>query len=55
MTTIDDVQSPADEERRKLLAGAAAAAGGVALAGASLPFLASLAPSERARAQGAPA
>ena len=54
MTTIDDVQSPADEERRKLLTGATAAAGGIALAGASLPFLASLAPSERARAQGAP-
>lgn len=54
MATIDDVQSPADEERRKLLAGATAAAGGVALAGASLPFLASLAPSERARALGAP-
>ena len=54
MTTIDDVQSPADEERRKLLTGATAAAGGIALAGASLPFLASLAPSERVRAQGAP-
>jgi len=54
MATIDAVQSPADEERRKLLTGATAAAGGIALAGASLPFLASLAPSERARAQGAP-
>ena len=54
MTTIDDVQSPADEERRNLLTGATAAAGGLALAGASLPFLASPAPSERARAQGAP-
>lgn len=36
MTTIDDVQSPADEERRKLLKSATAAAGGPALAGASL-------------------
>src|SRR3990172_7998298 len=53
MSTFDDVQSPADEERRKLLA-RATAAGGLALAGASLPFVASLAPSERARAQGAP-
>jgi len=45
MSTFDDVQSPADEERRKLLA-RATAAGGLALAGASLPFVASLAPSE---------
>jgi len=54
MSTIDDLQSPADEDRRKLLAGATAAAGGIALAGASLPFVASLWPSERAKAQGAP-
>ncbi|MGQ0651442.1 MAG: ubiquinol-cytochrome c reductase iron-sulfur subunit [Betaproteobacteria bacterium] len=39
---------------RRRLTQAAAAAGGLALAGASAPFLASLAPSERARAQGAP-
>lgn len=43
-----------DPERRKLLARTAAAAGGVAIAGASVPFLASLAPSERARSAGAP-
>lgn len=54
MATIDAVQSPADEERRKLLTSATAAAGGLALAGASLPFFASLAPSERAKALGAP-
>lgn len=54
MSTIEHLQSQADEERRKLLTGASAAAGGFALAGASLPFLASLAPSERAKAQGAP-
>ena len=54
MSTIEHAQFPVDEERRKLLTGATAAAGGLALAGASLPFLASFAPSERAKAQGAP-
>ena len=54
MSTIDHPQSLPDEERRRLLAGASAAAGGLALAGASVPFVASLWPSERARAQGAP-
>ncbi len=54
MSTIEHLQSPEDEERRQLLAGAAAAAGGLALAGASVPFVASLWPSERARAAGAP-
>ena len=39
---------------RRRLTQAATAAGGLAMAGASAPFLASLAPSERARAQGAP-
>ena len=53
MSTIDDVQSPADEERRKLLA-RATAAGGLALAGASLPSVASLPPRETARERGAP-
>lgn len=43
-----------DSQRRKLLVHGAAAAGGVAIAGASVPFLASLAPSERARSAGAP-
>ena len=54
MSTIDGVQTPADEDRRKLLVGATAAAGGLALAGANVPFVASLWPSERAKAQGAP-
>ena len=39
---------------RRRLTQATAAAGGLAIAGASVPFVASLAPSERARAQGAP-
>ena len=39
---------------RRRLTQATAAAGGLALGGAAAPFLASLAPSERARAQGAP-
>lgn len=41
-------------KRRKLLTTAAAAAGGLALGSAAYPFLASLAPSERAKALGAP-
>ena len=44
---------PPDLERRRLTQ-ATAAVGGLAIAGAAAPFLASLAPSERARAQGAP-
>ena len=54
MDKVENVLPLPDEDRRKLLAGASAAAGGLALAGASAPFLASLAPSERAKAQGAP-
>ena len=54
MSTIERVQLPADEARRKLLAGATAAADGLAMAGAGVPFVASLWPSERARAAGAP-
>ncbi len=54
MDKTEPVPSLRDEDRRKLLVGASAAAGGLALAGASAPFLASLAPSERARAAGAP-
>jgi ubiquinol-cytochrome c reductase iron-sulfur subunit len=44
---------PPDLSRRRLTQ-ATAAASGLAMAGAAAPFLASLAPSERARAQGAP-
>jgi len=40
--------------RREILLQATAATGGLALAAASVPFVASLFPSERARAQGAP-
>lgn len=43
-----------DNSRRKALVALTAAAGGVATAGAAIPFLASLAPSERAKAAGAP-
>ena len=54
MSTVDYPQSPVDEDRRELLAGATAVAGGLALAGAGVPFVASMWPSERARAAGAP-
>jgi len=47
----DDLFNP---KRRQILQQATAAAGGLTLAAASYPFLASLAPSERARAQGGP-
>ncbi len=49
---IDD-EGP-DLKRRALLTQATTAAGGLALAGAAVPFVASLLPSERARAFGAP-
>ena len=45
---------PDDIARRRTLVRLTAAAGGVAAAGAAVPFIASLAPSERARAAGAP-
>jgi ubiquinol-cytochrome c reductase iron-sulfur subunit len=45
---------PRDASRRKTLAALTAAAGGAALAGAAVPFLASLGPSERTKAAGAP-
>ena len=48
------ISGPADPRRRRLLVRATSAAGGAALAGAAVPFVASLAPSERARAQGGP-
>lgn len=54
MTSSDHGHDPADSARRRLLQYATAATGGLALAGASYPFLASLGPSERARAQGGP-
>jgi ubiquinol-cytochrome c reductase iron-sulfur subunit len=45
---------PEDAARRRTLVRLTAAAGSVAAAGAAVPFLASLAPSERAKAAGAP-
>lgn len=45
---------PKASARRRTLVRLSAAAGGVAAASAAIPFLASLAPSERARAAGAP-
>lgn len=45
---------PKGSARRRTLVRLTAAAGDVAAAGAAVPFLASLAPSERAEAAGAP-
>lgn len=50
----ESVQPVSDPERRKLLLAASSVAGGTALAAASIPFIASMNPSERARAAGAP-
>ncbi|MGE0874863.1 MAG: ubiquinol-cytochrome c reductase iron-sulfur subunit [Burkholderiales bacterium] len=46
--------NPEDATRRKLLVRLTAAVGGAATAGATVPFVASFAPSERAKAAGAP-
>ncbi len=54
LSSSEYANDPADIERRKLLARATGATGGLALAGAAYPFLASLWPSERARALGSP-
>jgi ubiquinol-cytochrome c reductase iron-sulfur subunit len=43
-----------DPDRRKILVAATGVAGGAALAAVSVPFIASMTPSERARAAGAP-
>lgn len=48
------VGSPPNPRRRKLLVAATSAAGGAGIAAASIPFIASMTPSERARAAGAP-
>ena len=50
----EDVHPYAPDIARRRLTQATAAVGGLAIAGASAPFIVSLAPSERARAQGAP-
>lgn len=46
--------SQVDQSKRRFLVTATAAAGGVAAAAVAVPFLASMAPSEKARAAGAP-
>jgi ubiquinol-cytochrome c reductase iron-sulfur subunit len=47
-------RNPDNAARRRALVRLTAAVGGVAAAGAAVPFVASLAPSERAKAAGAP-
>jgi ubiquinol-cytochrome c reductase iron-sulfur subunit len=53
MSSVSEISEVPDPERRVLLT-ATAAVSGLAIAGASYPFLISLGPSERARALGAP-
>lgn len=47
-------EDPSSTERRKLLVAATGILGGAGIAAASIPFIASMTPSERARAAGAP-
>lgn len=54
MTSATHSKKHPDLARRELLTQATAAAGGLALAGAAVPFVASMLPSERAKAFGAP-
>ena len=54
MSSSEYANGPTDSARRKILQQATTAVAGLALAGASYPFIASLAPSARARAQGGP-
>jgi len=54
MARVDSLDALPDIERRKLLVAATGAVGGAGLAAASIPFVASMNPSERARAGGAP-
>ncbi|HUF82513.1 MAG TPA: ubiquinol-cytochrome c reductase iron-sulfur subunit, partial [Burkholderiales bacterium] len=49
-----DIDGDGPDVTRRRLTQATAAVGGLVIAGASAPLLVSLAPSERARAQGAP-
>lgn len=53
-TAPEEPGAAPDPERRKMLVAATSVAGGVALAAVSVPFIASMNPSERARAGGAP-
>jgi ubiquinol-cytochrome c reductase iron-sulfur subunit len=50
----DEPKDPKDASRRKTLVRLTAVAGGAAGAGAAIPFVLSLGPSERAKAAGAP-
>ncbi len=54
MKSIEHAHEPDDPRRREMLEHTTLAAGGLALAATGIPFVASLLPSERARAQGAP-
>lgn len=54
MSASEYADDLADPKRRRMLEQATGALGGVALAAASIPFVWSLVPSERARAQGSP-
>lgn len=47
-------RSETDQQRRKLLLAATVGVGGIGVVAASVPFIASMAPSEAARAAGAP-
>jgi ubiquinol-cytochrome c reductase iron-sulfur subunit len=53
MRSEDDTNGHPDQQRRRLLV-ATSVAGAAAVAATAVPFIASLTPSERARAQGAP-
>ena len=54
MKSIEHAYEPDDPRRREMLEHTTLAAGGLALAATGIPFVASLLPSERARAQGVP-
>lgn len=51
---LPDTLAPPDPKRRKLLTAATGIVGGAGIAAASIPFVESMLPSERARAAGAP-
>lgn len=53
-TTPENPDAGPDLERRRMLVTATGVVGGAAIAAASVPFIASMTPSERARAAGAP-
>ena len=53
-TSTEVPEDPSSVDRRKLLVAATGAVGGAGIAAASIPFVVSMSPSERARAGGAP-